>query len=89
MTDGLPERLDPDNNEFGYYRSMSIFREIAPNSAARISNCWLRLESGRMGEYRKMISVLQSTNFGVRRRTRVNLQTLDRTKKLLHRGSDE
>ena len=44
MTDGLPERLDPDNNEFGYHRSMSIFREIAPNSAARI--CELLAEAG-------------------------------------------
>ena len=44
MTDGLPERLDPDNNEFGYYRSMSIFREIGPNSAGRI--CELLAEAG-------------------------------------------
>ena len=36
MTDGLPERLNPENNEYGYSRTMSIFREIAHNGADRI-----------------------------------------------------
>ena len=44
MTDGLPERLNPENNEYGYPRSMSIFRNIAHNSAARI--CELLAEAG-------------------------------------------
>jgi len=44
MTDGLPERLDPDSNEYGYSRPMSVFREIAHNSAERI--CKLMVDAG-------------------------------------------
>ena len=42
----LPGEIESpgDNNEFGYHRSTSIFREIAPNSAARI--CELLAEAG-------------------------------------------
>ena len=44
MTDGLPERLNPENNEYGYSRTMSFFREIAHNGADRI--CELLAEAG-------------------------------------------
>ena len=44
MTDGLPERLNPENNEYGYTQSMEIFRKIAHNNATRI--CELLAEAG-------------------------------------------
>ncbi len=44
MTDGLPERVDPENNEFGYPRTMSVFREIAHIGADRI--CEALAEAG-------------------------------------------
>ena len=44
MTDGLPERLNPENNEYGYPRAMDSFLEVAHNNATRI--CELLAEAG-------------------------------------------